>query len=527
MTLLQMSMSAAILIIIITVLRAVSIHKLPKKTFLFLWGLVFFRLLFPISIPSVFSVYSWIPQGDMSYISEPSMSKPQNYSPRFSDTSYIVADNITTNVGAQGFSDWSTSLWTVLWFIGFLLCVLYFITAYRRGMKKFKNALPLETAFIKEWKENHPLKRTLSIQSSDQVSTPLSYGILKPVILIPRNLDFENTEVLNYILTHEYVHIRHFDILTKMLMMLAVSIHWFNPMVWVMYLLLNRDIELICDETVIKLFGEKNKSSYAHILIDMEIQKAGLMLLCNNFSKNATQERISAIMKTRKTSFFMIVLATILFMGVTVGFATSAKKNDDTIQTSSNHTICGEIDKNLEKIQIDINSAAIDFIELEGKQNIFAEFDPAYYEVNIQNKKRIISVKINSKTGNNNALPIKLYIPSKFSQYIDMNVKNGSVDMNGIFANSKFAAKIESSNIDFIFNESFAGVFDADVKDSSMNFVSMNNYKNFEIDITSNNAIVDMPDYFKKTENKYTYSNGNKDAKIKLILDEYSVADFQ
>lgn len=60
-----------------------------------------------------------------------------------------------------------------------------------------------------------------------------------------------------------------------------------------------------------------------------------------------------------------------------------------------------------------------------------------------------------------------------------------------------------------------------------MNFVSMNNYKNFEIDITSNNAIVDMPDYFKKTENKYTYSNGNKDAKIKLILDEYSVADFQ
>ena len=60
-----------------------------------------------------------------------------------------------------------------------------------------------------------------------------------------------------------------------------------------------------------------------------------------------------------------------------------------------------------------------------------------------------------------------------------------------------------------------------------MNFVSMNNYKNFEIDITSNNAMIDMPDYFKKTENKYTYSNGNKDAKIKLILDEYSVADFQ
>ncbi len=527
MTLLQMSISAAVLIIIITVLRAVSIHKLPKKTFLFLWGLVFFRLLLPISIPSVFSIYSWIPQGDMSYISEPSMSESPNYLPRVSDTSDMVGNKITANPSVHGFSVGSISLWTVLWLIGFSLCILYFITAYRRGMKKFKNALPLETAFIKEWKEKHPLKRTLSIQSSDQVSTPLSYGIFKPVILLPRTLDFQNTEALNYILTHEYVHIRHFDILTKMLMILALSIHWFNPMVWVMYLLLNRDIELICDETVIKLFGEKNKSSYAHILIDMEIQKAGLMPLCNNFSKNATQERIGAIMKTRKTSFFMIVLATILFMGVTVGFATSAKKNDDPIQTSSNHTKYGESDKNLEKIQIDINSAAVDFIESEEKQNIFAEYDSAYYEVNIQNKKRIISVKINSKTGNNNAPPIKLYIPSKYSRYIDMNVKNGSVDMNGIFANSKIVAKIESSNIDFIFKESFGGVFDANVKESSMNFVSMNNYKNFEIDITSNNAIVDTPDYFKKTENKYTYSNGNKDAKIKLILDEYSVANFQ
>ncbi|RRD92520.1 M56 family metallopeptidase [Clostridiales bacterium COT073_COT-073] len=322
MTLLQMSMSAAVLIIIITVLRAVSIHKLPKKTFLFLWGLVFFRLLLPISIPSVFSIYSWIPQN------KPYVSESANHLPRFSVTSDMVGNSIATNVGTQGFFGGSTSLWTVLWLIGFSLCILYFITAYRRGMKKFKNALPLETAFIKEWKEKHPLKRTLSIQSSDQVSTPLSYGMFKPVILLPRNLDFENTEALNYILTHEYVHIRHFDILTKMLMILALSIHWFNPMVWVMYLLLNRDIELICDETVINLFGEKNKSSYAHILIDMEIQKAGLMPLCNNFSKNATQERIGAIMKMKKMTIFSLVLAGLLVVGVTMAFATSAQTKD-------------------------------------------------------------------------------------------------------------------------------------------------------------------------------------------------------
>ena len=521
MTLLQMSMSAAILIIIITVVRVVSIHKLPKKTFLFLWGLVLFRLLLPISIPSIFSIYSWIPQS--KYYD----SKQLTHLPRFSVTSDMIGENITENLEPRRFFDVSVSWWTVLWMIGFSLCVLYFITAYCRGMKKFKKALPLETTFIKEWKEKHPLKRTLSIQSSDQVSTPLSYGIFKPVILLPSTLDFENMEALNYIMTHEYVHIKHFDILTKMLMILALSIHWFNPMVWIMYLLLNRDIELVCDEIVIKLFGEKNRSSYAHILIDMEIQKAGLMPLCNNFSKNAIEERIGAIMKTRRMSVFMKILATILFMVVTVGFITSAKKNDDILQTSSNQAKYGKSNKNLEKIQIDINSAAVEFIKSEGKQNIFADYDPAYYEVNIQNKKRIISVKINSKTGKNNASPIKLYIPSKYSQYIDINVKNGFVDMNDIFANSTIVAKIESSNIDFVFKESFTGIFDADVKESSINFVSMNNYKNFEIDITPNNAVVDTPDYFKKTENKYIYSNGNKNAKIKLILDKYSVADFQ
>lgn len=157
MTLLQMSMSAAILIIIITVLRAVSIHKLPKKTFLFLWGLVFSRLLLPISVPSVFSIYSWIPQ------SQPYISESANHLPRISTTSDMVGNRIVTNVGTQGFFDGTISFWTVLWLIGFSLCILYFITAYHRGMKNFKNALPLETEFIKEWKEKHPLKRKLFI----------------------------------------------------------------------------------------------------------------------------------------------------------------------------------------------------------------------------------------------------------------------------------------------------------------------------------------------------------------------------
>ena len=114
MTLLQMSISATILIIIITVLRAILIHKLPKKTLMFLWGLALFRLLIPISIPSVFSVYSLIPQNNTSYVSE-----PINDLPRFFVTSDMVSENIKNNVDIQGIYNVSISLWTVFWMKGF------------------------------------------------------------------------------------------------------------------------------------------------------------------------------------------------------------------------------------------------------------------------------------------------------------------------------------------------------------------------------------------------------------------------
>ena len=109
---------------------------------------------------------------------------------------------------------------------------------------------------------------------------------------------------LQYVLSHEYVHIYRYDTVTKLIATLALCIHWFNPFVWVMYILFNRDIELACDESVIRQFGEKSKSAYSLMLINMEATKSGLLPFCNSFSKNAIEERITAIMKTKKQLFF-------------------------------------------------------------------------------------------------------------------------------------------------------------------------------------------------------------------------------
>lgn len=125
-------------------------------------------------------------------------------------------------------------------------------------------------------------------------------------------------------LEHEYVHIRRFDAVTKLAVIAALSLHWFNPFVWVLYFLFNRDIELSCDEAVVRRFGEHMKSAYAMTLIHMEEKKSGLSPLCNNFSKNAIEERIRSIMKIRKVSFVTSILAAALVIGIASAFATSA-----------------------------------------------------------------------------------------------------------------------------------------------------------------------------------------------------------
>jgi len=90
---------------------------------------------------------------------------------------------------------------------------------------------------------------------SDRITTPVAVGIIKPWIILPKFMDLNDTQLLRYVFTHEYYHIRRFDALWKMIFVFALCIHWFNPMVWVMFILACRDIELTCDEMVIRHFG--------------------------------------------------------------------------------------------------------------------------------------------------------------------------------------------------------------------------------------------------------------------------------
>lgn len=324
MSLLQISFTGAIIILVIVVIRALAINRLPKKTFLALWGIALLRLLIPLSLPSMYSAYSVIERNT------PAMQTIRNTPVT---NFFPVAPNgaMTVLPSTAGTVEAGTSIpvWTVIWAVGAVACFLFFAASYIRCRREFQISLPIKNDFVEGWLAAHKSNRPLTIRQSSRIFAPLTYGVFRPVILMPKVTDWNDTKSLQYVLAHEYTHIRRFDALTKLVLTAALCIHWFNPLVWVMYILANRDIELSCDEAVVRIFGQETKSTYARTLISMEETKSGLTPLCNSFSKNAIEERVTAIMKIKKTSLIAIFVAVALVAGITVAFATSAACEDD------------------------------------------------------------------------------------------------------------------------------------------------------------------------------------------------------
>lgn len=326
MSFLQMSAAGALMILVITLLRAAAMNRVPKKTFLALWGITLLRLLVPFSLPSGLSIYSLLSRSPASAGAAVSVAAL----PR------AAMQPVTHAVPrAAAASGGSVSLWGVLWMAGVVLCAVIFTVAYVRSYREFQMSLPVDNELTRRWLQVHALRRGISIRQSDRIASPLTFGVRHPVILMPKTTDWEDDAALQYVLEHEFVHIRRLDTAVKLLLTAAVCVHWFNPLVWLMYVLANRDLELSCDEAVIRHFGSGTRASYAMVLIRMEETRSGFAPLCNHFSKNVMEERITAIMKTKKLTIASLVLAVALVAGTTTVFATSAKEGQSVTTAAS------------------------------------------------------------------------------------------------------------------------------------------------------------------------------------------------
>ena len=352
--LLERSFLAAAMIVVLIFARVFLLHRLPKITFQIAWAVVILRLLIPYSVP-VFSAdtperISWVEkflkensdgdadiekpilEGETKKRENQNMPSPSN---NFSDQKIekklqreaLDKGNFVKNdrerTGVQKFYP----VFRVIWSVGMLIGFLYFLLSHLRARSLYTAALPAERSLPGL---NKSLERTLhyrrvKIKVSDRIFAPVTYGLFFPVIVLPKNTDWENGGQLRMVLEHEIVHIRRFDILYKWLLAVSVTIHWFNPFVLIMYVLANRDIELSCDETVIRCFENGRKKDYALALLNYE-EKRMVSPTVTGFGTNAVKERMKAMMKLNKTSVFGMVMSVALIAGTTTAFA-GAKEN--------------------------------------------------------------------------------------------------------------------------------------------------------------------------------------------------------
>ncbi len=317
MSLFQMSIAGGTSILFIAVVRTLTIYRLPKATFLLLWVIAALRLLLPLSILLPFHIHVDIGRLPDTFqglsVGDTDLPGP----------SPIVSSS-DANIAIPSQAAGHVSIFTILWLSGVVLFAIWFSISYLWHIQKFRMSIPDRMPYVQDWLSAHRISRPIAVRDSDLISSPLTYGILRPVILLPKTLDRSNENTLKYVLTHEYVHIRRLDNITKIFFAAVLCIHWFNPLVWMMYVLVNRDMELSCDEYVIHIIGEKERAAYALSLISIEEKKSAITPFCSNFGKDPIEERIRAIMRSKRSSALMVVLALLLVVGTASAFVRSS-----------------------------------------------------------------------------------------------------------------------------------------------------------------------------------------------------------
>ena len=302
-TLLSMTVSASVIIATIIVIRSLFVHRLPKRLFVILWAAAALSMLVP------FSVSVNIPHEN---------TQPENTAVReFTPPESSEPDSETSGAPNREL------ILEIVWAGGVVISMGIMTALHLRSRRELSTALPLDDTVISSRISAAKLRRKIAVKVSDRVTSPLTYGVINPVIILPKSLPADSEE-MRFALEHELVHIRRFDVLFKVVLTAAACVHWFNPLAWAMLSLAGRDIELSCDEAVLEQLGCK-REDYAMALIRLEERRSIPTGVA--FGRNAVRERIEAIMKFKKTTLAGIIVSACLIAGTTTAFATVNSEN--------------------------------------------------------------------------------------------------------------------------------------------------------------------------------------------------------
>lgn len=298
---LNTSISASFLVGAIVVLRLI-LKKAPKAIFVVLWGLVALRLVCPFTLESALSLIpsaETIPTEQFSYQYE----QHDDYNLAIVDNP-IYPEAVTYTTGSVGSASFRSVDYYFVWLGGIGAMLIYTVISYIIVRRKVKISAPL--------REN--------IRLCDGIKTPFILGVFKPKIYIPSDMNESDTEL---VIAHEKAHIKRRDHLWKPLGFLLLSFHWFNPVMWVAYILLCRDIELACDEKVIKNLGAEIKKSYSEALLNCSVPRKMIAACPLAFGEVGVKQRIKSVLNYKKPAFWIIVITVIASVAVAVCFMTN------------------------------------------------------------------------------------------------------------------------------------------------------------------------------------------------------------
>ena len=334
---LEMSLAGGCLVLVIIVLRALLLHRLPKELFFWLWMLALLRLLLPVFPTSPLSVFArWeAPAALRTAADAAPWAAREGAGIASAALEAPLAANARSAPVARPASEAAlTPALTLVWLAVALLLLLLLGLAYARGLRRFQRAEPMNDPFIRAWLKQNALRRPVEVRASAGMDSPMTYGVLRPVILLPKGIDKGDAGALLCALDHELSHIRHFDAVWKLIIAAAACLHWFNPLVWAMAILANRDIELCCDARVLRRGGEEERRAYASALVRMEEARAHALPLASAFSRNALEERIGAIMNVKKRSVVALLTA-LLITAVSLAAFAAAPASETTSQAAA------------------------------------------------------------------------------------------------------------------------------------------------------------------------------------------------
>lgn len=325
MKLLETSVTTALFIVGILTVRGIGRKRIPKRLIMYLWNLALIRALLPFQI-RIKGISLVSGQTDQTTL----QNFPINYSEVIQGIEKIQRVQGNLMQSSRNFAENWQEIFNLLWLMGAICLVFYFINTYRKEFKELKKSRPCSNQTAERIIQSQSLKRTVRLYQGSVFSVPVTYGVLRPKIVFPENIEGVSRVDIRNMTFHELIHIRRFDVVMRFLLAGALCIHWFNPFVWLLYQYYLKDQEISCDECVMKQMERMESKNYIVTMIKMSSKGRALLTTSGFWGREDGKRRILEAMarkEIRKGSVLIALALSFCFVASFLTIQSSVKES--------------------------------------------------------------------------------------------------------------------------------------------------------------------------------------------------------